>query len=181
MADNSAVAAPYAQAIFELASDLGDIDSWSKVLSAAAAVVETGEIIALLSAPGIDPDDIAAVITEACQRETGVASEQVSNLMRLLAENQRLAALPSIATAFERLRAESQNVVDVLLTAASPVDEERQQKIAAALKARLGRDINLRFQQDEKLIGGARLTADDLVIDGSVQTGLTKLATALTS
>ena len=121
------------------------------------------------------------MVTQACERATGSSSEQVSNLMRLLAENRRLVALPAIARAFERFRAEAQNVVDVVLTAASPVDEERQQRIAAALKTRLGRDVNLRFQQDENLIGGARLTADDLVIDGSVRTGLAKLATALTN
>ena len=181
MAENTAAATPYAQAIFELARDAGELDSWAKALEAAASVVETQEMLALLAAPGIARDDIAAVVTQACERATGSSSEQVSNLMRLLAENRRLAALPAIARAFERFRAEAQNVVDVVLTAASPVDEERQQRIAAALKTRLGRDVNLRFQQDENLIGGARLTADDLVIDGSVRTGLAKLATALTN
>jgi F-type H+-transporting ATPase subunit delta len=67
----------------------------------------------------------------------------------------------------------------VTLTAASPVDEGQQAKIIEALKKRFGRDVSLTFELDENLIGGARLQADDLVIDGSVSAGLVKLATTL--
>ena len=74
-----------------------------------------------------------------------------------------------------------QNRIDVVLIAANPVDEARQIRIAGALKKRLGREVNMHFQLDETLIGGARLQADDLVIDGSVRIGLEKLASALTN
>jgi F-type H+-transporting ATPase subunit delta len=69
----------------------------------------------------------------------------------------------------------------VVLTAAAPVDDEKQARISAALKRRFGRDVNLQFALDENLLGGARLQADDLVIDGSVKTGLQKLASSLTN
>jgi len=67
------------------------------------------------------------------------------------------------------------------LAAAAPVDEAQQGKIREALKKRFGREINLQFKLDEKLIGGARLQADDLVIDGSIRTGLDKMASVLTN
>ena len=47
------------------------------------------------------------------------------------------------------------------------------------MKKRFGRDVSLKVDLDENLIGGAMLRADDLVIDGSVRTGLEKLATVL--
>jgi F-type H+-transporting ATPase subunit delta len=59
------------------------------------------------------------------------------------------------------------------------VDAAQQSKIVAALKKRFDRDVSLTVELDETLIGGARLQADDLVIDGSVSTGLEKLATTL--
>jgi F-type H+-transporting ATPase subunit delta len=98
----------------------------------------------------------------------------------LLAENGRLTVLPKIGELYEKLKADVENRVDVLLTAAAPVDDETQASISAALKRRFGREINLHFELDEDLIGGAaRLQADDLVIDGSVRTGLQKLASTL--
>ncbi len=99
--------------------------------------------------------------------------------MRLLAENHRLTAIPAIAAVFEKLRAEVENTLDVTLTAATQVDEAQQAKMAAALKTRFGRDIRLHFVLDETLLGGARLQAEDHVIDGSVRTRLEKLASAL--
>jgi F-type H+-transporting ATPase subunit delta len=89
--------------------------------------------------------------------------------------------LPEIAAAFDTLKAEIENRVEVTLVAASPVDEAQQAKIIEALKKRFGKDVSLKFQLDENLIGGARLQADDLVIDGSVSSGLAKLATTLTN
>ena len=38
MADNNTVARPYAQAIFEIAEDLGELAEWSESLSIAATV-----------------------------------------------------------------------------------------------------------------------------------------------
>ena len=48
-----------------------------------------------------------------------------------------------------------------------------------SLNKRFGRQIRLTVQLDNTLIGGARLQVGDRVIDGSVRTGLDKLATAL--
>jgi F-type H+-transporting ATPase subunit delta len=103
------------------------------------------------------------------------------NLLKLLAENGRLSVLPEIAELFDKFKADVENSVDVVLTAATPVDPVQREKIIAALKRRFGREVNLHFQLDENLIGGARLQADDLVIDGSVRTGLEKLSSALTN
>ena len=61
------------------------------------------------------------------------------------------------------------------------MDPAQQARIVEALKKRFGRDINLHFKLDENLIGGARLQADDLVIDGSIRTGLDKLSSTLTN
>jgi F-type H+-transporting ATPase subunit delta len=90
-----------------------------------------------------------------------------------------LHALPDIASSYDALKAEVENRVEVTLTAASPVDDAQQAKIVEALKKRFGRDVSLSVELDESLIGGARLQADDLVIDGTVSTGLEKLATTL--
>jgi len=72
-----------------------------------------------------------------------------------------------------------ENRVEVTLVSSTPVDSAQQEKIVAALKQRFGRDVSLTVELDENLIGGARLQADDLVIDGSVSSGLEKLATTL--
>ena len=73
-----------------------------------------------------------------------------------------------------------ENVVDVMVTSASPISEGQQETISRALRERLGRDINLATEIDKNLIGGAVIKAGDVVIDGSLRARLEGLATALT-
>lgn len=180
MAENIAIARPYAQAAFELARDAGQLDAWSDALAAAATVVTDPQVKALIGSPSAEASKLVALIADiAGKASAGVPADKLSNLLSLLSENRRLAALPEISSAFDALKAETENRVEVTLTAASPVDEAQQARIIEALKKRFGRDVSLSFELDETLIGGARLQADDLVIDGSVRAGLNKLASAL--
>ena len=67
-------------------------------------------------------------------------------------------------------------------TATSPsgaASEAQQEKVTAALKQRLGRDVELRCTTDAALLGGAVIRAGDLVIDGSVRGKLERLGAAL--
>ncbi len=180
MAENAAIARPYAQAVFELAKDAGQLVAWSEVLHAAGMVVSDAGVAKLIGAPGTDRNKLNELIADIASRAaSGADVAEVTNLVKLLAENNRLPVLPDIASAYDSLKAEVENRVEVTLTAASPVDDAQQAKIVEALKQRFGRDVSLTFKLDENLIGGARLQADDLVIDGSVSTGLEKLATLL--
>jgi F-type H+-transporting ATPase subunit delta len=180
MAENSAIARPYAHAIFELANDVGQLADWSDALHAAGEVVSDSRVAALIGAPATDKPQLISLIADIAGKvASGADSGKLSNLIKLLVENGRLTALPEIARAFDALKADVENLVEVTLVAASPVDDAQQAKIVAALKKRFGREVRLKFELDEGLIGGARLQADDLVIDGSVSSGLEKLATAL--
>ncbi len=184
MAEHAAIARPYAEAVFELARDAGQLDQWSNALHAVAEVVADPEIKLRISAPGVDRSARVGIIYDVTAQTAvgGIKNpDEFRNLLRLLADNGRLPVLGHIAEQFDKLKAEVQNRIDVVLTAASPVDEAQQARIAEALKTRFGREVNMHFQLDESLIGGARLQAEDLVIDGSVRTDLEKLASALTN
>ncbi|GIT49102.1 MAG: hypothetical protein Ct9H300mP14_10300 [Gammaproteobacteria bacterium] len=101
------------------------------------------------------------------------------NLVRLLAQNRRLHALPVIAEQYEYLRAEAERTVQAELESALPVSDAQQQRIAEALSQRMGRRVELTVKTNEELLGGAVVRAGDLVIDGSIRARLEKLATAI--
>ena len=182
MAEVAAIARPYAQAAFELAQAAGQLEVWSDGLQAAALVAADAQVLGLISAPDTDADKLVTLIADVVKQAAPAApADKLTNLLRLLEENGRLTALPAISAAFDALKAETENRVEVTLIAASAVDDAQQASIVEALKKRFGSDVTLTFELDPELIGGALLKADDLVIDGSVRAGLNKLATTLTN
>ena len=106
--------------------------------------------------------------------------KQGTNFLKVLLENGRLSVLPEIAAHFEALKAKIENSVDATVTSATKLSKKQVQKIAAALKKRLGRDVRIETEIDVSLIGGAVIRAGDVVIDGSLRARLEGLATALT-
>ncbi len=69
--------------------------------------------------------------------------------------------------------------MDVEIRSAVALDEMQKQKIATALKTRMGREIRLHCEVDAGLLGGVVIRAGDKVIDGSVSTRLAEMSTAL--
>ena len=106
-------------------------------------------------------------------------TKEGENLLRLLAENDRLGALGEISKQFDALKAAHENKVRVRLVSAAPVDAAQAEKISGALGKKLGRKVELELEVDAALIGGAVVRAEDMVIDDSLKTRLERLASVL--
>lgn len=177
MAELTTIARPYARAAFEAASaEDGGLARWSEMLQLAAAIASDPAMQDVLAGPALDSQHKAGLFLELCGDQL---SPEGSNFIRLLAENNRLAVLPDIAAVFEELRAEAEQTVEAELVSAFEVSDAQRDQIAAALSKRLGREVVLNCTVDDSLLGGAIIRTGDLVIDGSAQGKLAKLAVAL--
>lgn len=184
MAENRTLARPYARAVFELARTGNALGAWSRALNAAAAVVADERVSELLGNPRVDEDALVGLVCEVAgeadaEAAATLGAEQGRNFLRLLADNDRLAALPEIAELYDDLKDEAEDSIDVSVVSAAELDDATQAKFVDALSKRLGRNVRLSCSVDPSLIGGAVIRADDLVIDGSLKSRLGKLASAL--
>lgn len=175
MAEPSTLARPYAKAVFELARDEGKLAEWSALLAGLATAVKDPGVAAAIGHPAIGRGQLADVLVQAM----GSASQQSKNLLRLLAEYNRLKLAPLLAGQFEALRAEHERRVEVQIATAAPVDAAQQQALVAAVRKKLNRDVNVEWTTDPALIAGAQIRAGDTVIDGSIAGELARLRQAL--
>lgn len=176
MAEHATIARPYARAAFGFARERDRLPQWSALLGAAAAVVSDPRVARLLGSPHVSSDDLVSLVAEAAGE---AADTHARNYLRALAHNRRLGLLPEIARQYEVLRAEAENIVDVELVAAMQVGPAQLDRLLAALRRRLGRDVRMKTRIDASLIGGAVVQAGDLVIDGSLKGRLARLAAAM--
>ena len=176
MAEITTVARPYVEAVFERAQESANLPRWSEMLVSIAAIANDDSMVELIGGAQLSRSDVAEVFIEVTQ---GQLDEEANNFIRLLAENGRLDLLEEIAAQFEALRALAEGTVEAEMVSAFDVSDSQRNKVVEALKARLGRDINLTVTINKALVGGAIIRAGDMVIDGSVSGKLVKLASTV--
>ena len=179
MSDFETAARPYARAIFELADEQGKLQGWQGNLELAASIAADKAVSALLHQPAMIASELAGLFTSVMRDAGAESDEHFDNLIALLAENGRLAALPAIAAQFEVLKREAEGKIEVRVRSAQELTDEQRQQITTSMAKRLGKEVTITTEIDDSLIAGAIVTAGDLVIDGSASGRMYKLALAL--
>lgn len=174
----TAAARRYAKAVFDLANEQGALDRvTSEVKSVGDAVAESHELADVLSNPAVPPAARKAVMTEVLAR-LGV-SALVRNAVLLIADHNRAAILPQIATQLTLLADERAGRVRAEVVSATAMTETQYTRLTAALEKLTGRKITLTRKVDATLIGGVVTRIGDKVYDGSVKTRLAELRQSL--
>lgn len=172
------IARPYALAAFEYALENHDLLSWETMLKTAATIAQDKEMTPLFSSPAITQNEMVDIVCGIVEK-TQTLDVEKKNFIQLLAEYERLTALPEIAKLFAAYRAEYEKTITVQITSVIALDTAYQQKFVDALTQRLKRKIALECEIDESLLGGAIIRAGDMVIDGSVRGKLNRLLESL--
>ncbi|HNO72939.1 MAG TPA: ATP synthase F1 subunit delta, partial [Accumulibacter sp.] len=102
-----------------------------------------------------------------------------ANLIDVLANNERLSALPEIAGLFEELRAAQEGVKEATIYSAFPVDDAQLKALIEDLEARFKTRLTAEVVVDQSLIGGVKIVVGDQVLDTSVRGKLESLSLAL--
>lgn len=176
MAENTTIARPYAEAVFKLAQEQGDLKGWSEKLQLINAVTTDPEMSALIGNPKVSKAQLSKLIIDVSGDRLDAIGK---NFVTLLVENGRIGVMTEIAALYELSRAEAEGSVEAEAISAMPLTADQQKAITAALTRRLGRKVELVCKVDASLLGGAIIRSGDLVIDGSAASRLTQLAKAM--
>ena len=171
--DATTIARPYAEAVFQRAVETDKLDLWSEMLGLLGAAVKDPALSGLITNPKLTIVQKTELMLEI---GGGRLNDEGQNLVRLLAANGRLGIIADIAEAYEHRKADHQGTLDVHVVTAYALRPAQEKKLSEALKAKLGREIRITSEKDLALIGGLRLRAGDMVIDGSVSGQLSQLA-----
>jgi len=176
MAELTTIARPYAEAAFRLAREANALPAWSEMLNLASSVVADPRVAGALDNPKLTSDDKAALLLSVCGDRLDV---QGRSFIRVLVDADRVALLPQIEQLFGALKDETDGVAKARIDSAFPLSDAEVDQLKAALEKRYGRKIEATVNVVPALIGGARITVGDSVIDASVEAQLHAMATQL--
>jgi len=176
MAELTTIARPYAEAAFRLARDRNELPVWSEMLRFVSAVVADPRIAAALDNPKLTTGDKESLLLSVCGDRVDALGR---NFVRVLVEADRVTVLPQIATLFEALKNAADGVARARIDSAFPLSDAQVAELKAVLEKHFGKTIETTVSVDPALIGGARITVGDTVIDGTIEAQLSAMATQL--
>ena len=176
MENASVVARPYGLAAFKQAREEGNVEEWSDMLQLLVLIMQDPTMRGLIANPKVNDQKLAELIIDV--GGDGL-SQSGRNLVRVMAENERLAEVAGVAAVFEqeRDRTESRSHVDV--TSAFALTDKQQASIAESMSKRLDTEVSVSVTVDKSLIGGVVIRAGDTVIDASLRGRLSQLGQSL--
>lgn len=170
MADGVA-ARRYAQAIFDIAQERGDIDRWLDDLRLASEVLGEPSVLGFMSNPDVAFGQKQRIL----MKSLGSLNPLALNVVYLLIQRSRLQTLSDILSEFETLVNELRGIEIAEITTAVPLSDQEAVAVARRLEALTGKRIVLQQSVDEAIIGGMIARVGDKLIDGSVRGKLTAL------
>ncbi len=159
----------YAQAVFEIASESGELERWLDDLTQLADSITNEEFRQTLSAPRISMSQKEALIRESLGSSVGALA---LNLMALLASRGLVDMLPGIADRFQEMLDAHQGVERAEVVSAVSLSVDQQRYVTQMLNDLSGKDVRLTSRVDADILGGLVIRVGDKVMDGSARARL---------
>lgn len=164
----------YAKALMLIGTEDGSYERIGRdVRALAEAMKGSAELQTTLTNPAFPRSDREKIVQALLSRFD--ASPTVVNFVRLLADRERLAAVPDISRELDAMIDERSGRTVAEVASATALTPQQREALTARLEALSGRKIQLDTKEDPELLGGVIAKVGDLVYDGSLRTQLRQL------
>ena len=172
------ITTPYAEAFLQVAESRNEAD---EVVDQAKAVLalwhESPELRKAMASPVLEVDAKKAALEK-------LFSDQLTpsflNLLKLLADRQRIGVLDAVLDRMLELYREQRNIALANVISATALNEEQQAELSKKVQAVAGTDkLEINLSVDPTLIGGFVVKVGSKVIDASLAGQVRRLGLAL--
>ena len=171
------VASRYAKSLLDLSIERNSLDQINTDMVQLSEVCEESKDLRnLLKNPTVNVSKKIEVFKALFN---GKMDDLSLSFIELITKNSRENILPEIAKSFINLYKTHNNILDVILISAQPLEESAKQKVIDKIKATFEGKIELIEKIDPALIGGFIIKIGDKQIDSSVASQLTNLKNIL--
>ncbi len=163
----------YAHALLNLSQRKGDLKQTHQDLESVARVFRKDpRMRRFFEAPNIARTEKESFLVKSWKPKL---NRNVYGLLVLLLRRRRYDHLVSIAAEFHKLSEDAQGITRAVIRTAVPISDGQADALTGALGRRTGRTVTLTREIDPALIGGAAVSLDHQVIDGTLAMQLWRL------
>ena len=162
----------YAEALFDVAKEKGNLDEVGEQLGQFADAVDGDrELQVFLFSPYFS----SAEKTGGLRKAVSGADGELLNVLELLIEKQRMTEIFRIRGRFVQLWKQENKRLDVTVTSAVELDPAVVEKVGSEVERQTGQKVELASRVDGEILGGIVLQVGNMVLDASIRSRLEKL------
>ncbi|MBQ0065998.1 MAG: ATP synthase F1 subunit delta [Firmicutes bacterium] len=164
---------PYAQALFELASEQSKQDEYLDALKELDMVWENApELAQFLSHPKITTKQKQECLENIFSKDV---DPTIYRYLIVLNHHKVIGHFQEIVLAYKELWKEAKNIETVKVESASALEENQIKALKTMLEKKLEKEVELQIKVDESLIAGLRVQTKDFVLDNTVSSRLASM------
>ena len=175
------IATPYAEALLQIGTQQHIRDDLAADAEAVLALWKSSPALReAIGSPILAPETKKAVITALFQ-EKGVVKQTASlNLLKLLADRQRIGLMGTVFERFLELYRKAKGIALAQVTSATPLTEAQEEQLKQKVQAMAGSDaVDCSITVDPSLIGGLIVRIGSQVVDASMAGQVRRLGLSL--
>ena len=170
MADRDALIHGYAEALFSVAEAEGELEAVEGQLYAFSKLLESDpRVREALHDPTLPTENKRGLIRDTLGER---ANPIALNLLGFLVDQGRARDVDRILEELATVAAERRAHALAEVRSAIPLDEPQRRRLAEALSAATGREVEVRVVVDPAVVGGVIARVGDKIFDGSVRSRL---------
>ena len=174
----NSITTPYAEAFLQVAESRKEVD---QVVDQAKAVLalwhDSPELRQAMASPVLEVEAKKAALEKLF---TDQLTPSFLNLLKLLADRQRIGVLDAVLDRMLELYREQRNIALANVTSATALSDEQQAELSKKVQAVAGTDkLEINLSVDPDLIGGFVVKVGSKVIDASLAGQVRRLGLAL--
>lgn len=167
----------YASALYSAAAKDSSIESAGRALKSIETLLAADKKFAeIIDNPALSQADREVVVSTVSSK--AASNETVANLLKVLAENNRLNLLPSVISQFQILEDAYNGVVEAVVTSSKPLESKYLKKIQNAVSASKfvgsGKTLKLVNKVNPDILGGLIVEVGDRTVDLSISAKIAK-------
>ena len=176
MIELTPLARPYAKALFASAIESNTLEDMAVELNTMAVASLEDGVINTIENPTLSRQEIVDILVKLFDDSI---SETSKKLLSILAENKRLNLLEPIFSIYQDLLEQHKKQKSVEVFVAVEPGDEAKNNIEEKLRLTYGKDANIYFLKDPKMMGGLSIKIGDETLDLSIRGKVNKLVNQL--
>ncbi|ENH97970.1 F0F1 ATP synthase subunit delta [Gracilibacillus halophilus YIM-C55.5] len=170
---HTVVAKRYAEALFQIGVDKGQLDFLETELTTVREVFQTNEeLLEFLTHPKVDADQKKQLLNQAFEG----FSKDVIHTLSLLVDRHNESIVPEIVTHFITLAQEEKGMKEATVYSVRALKDEEQKQMEQVFVDKLNiQGLKINNIVDPSVLGGIRIKIGNTVYDGSIKGKLNRL------